>query len=290
MPTLKIQWWLGNQMFGYALAYRLSQQFSEPIVIDPYFLESRFIWANWTFRYYELEVFGIKKQYNLPPALFSRYIHPELTGFVRKLTFGRKYIKEQGGVLIEKFPQNAYLDGWFQSYKYFHDYKDDIQKIFTVQTPISSQNKEILDRIEKEWKDSVSIHIRRGDYLTLDTANKWHGVCSIGYYETTIQSMIEKIGHPVFFIFSDDIDWCKENIHFPKEIQFHFIDHNGSAGHEDLRLMYSCSHHIIANSSFSWWWAYLGKNPEKIIMAPKKWLQTDSFSTSDLISPLWILL
>lgn len=290
MPTLKLQWWMGNQMFGYALAYSLSQKYGEPIILDPYFLENRFIWANWTFRYFELEVFGIKKDYTLPSVVTSRWLHPEAIALLKRIAIWKKYIKEQWGKLIEDFPQEAYLDGWFQSYRYFAEYSEDIQRIFTVQTIVSDQNREMLDTIASAKKNAVSIHVRRGDYVTLDTANKWHGVCSIGYYETAIQSMIEKIWNPVFFIFSDDITWCKENIHFPDGIQFHFVDYNWKAWHEDLRLMYSCSHHILANSSFSWWWAYLGWNPDKMIIAPKKWLHTDTFNTQNLIPPSWVLL
>ncbi len=290
MPTLKLQWWLGNQMFGYALAYRLSQQFCEPIILDPYFLENRFIWANWTFRYFELEVFGIKKEYILPSAIISRWIHREIIALLKRITIWKWYIMEQWGKLIEDFPRGTYIDGLFQSYRYFANYSQEIQRIFTVQTPVSEQNREMLDTIACAWKNAVSLHVRRWDYITLDTANKWHGTCSIGYYESAIQMIQEKLGSPIFFIFSDDISWCRENILFPEWVSVHFIDHNSSAWHEDLRLMYSCSHHIIANSTFSWWWAYLGKNPEKIIIAPKKWLQTDSFSTSDLIPTTWILL
>ena len=290
MPTLKLQWWLGNQMFWYALAYSLSKKYDEPIVLDPYFLENRFIWANWTFRYFELEVFGIQKDYAIPSTITSRWIHPEIIALSKRISLGNRYIKEQWGKLVESFPREAYLDGWFQSYSYFDAYSEDIKKLFTVQTPMSIQNDAMMKRINDAGKNSVSIHVRRGDYVTLDTANKWHGVCSVGYYETAIQSMIEKVWNPTFFIFSDDIAWCKENIIFPEGVVSHFVDYNGKAGHEDMRLMYSCSQHIIANSSFSWWWAYLGRNPEKMIIAPKKWLQTDSFSTQNLIPPSWILL
>ncbi len=290
MPTLKLQWWLGNQMFQYALAYCLSKENDERIVFDGTFLENRFFAANWTFRHYELDVFGIKKDYRIPNILFQKYIHPIVSEVIRRFWYGKRYIKEQGGNFIEFFPRESYLDGWFQSYRYFEEYSEDITKIFTVKTPISEENQTILDTIISAKNNSVSLHVRRGDYVTLDSANKWHGVCSIGYYEAAINAMKENLINPIFFVFSDDIKWCQENIHFPEWIIAHYIDNNGSAGHEDMRLMYSCSHHIIANSSFSWWGAYLWRNPKKIIIAPEKWLQTDSFTTQNLIPSSWTLL
>lgn len=290
MPTLKLQWWLGNQMFQYALAYRLSRDFNEGISLDGDFLENRFLFANWTFRHYELDVFGIEKKYVPSNPFFRKLLHPVISETFKRIHYGSRYIKEQNGNFIETFPQGAYLDGWFQSYRYFESYDQDIRDMFTVRTPISEKNQEIVDNIKQAWGTAVSLHVRRGDYVTLAGASKWHGVCSIWYYEIAIQSMIEKVSSPVFFVFSDDITWCRENIHFPDGIGAHFIDHNGAAGHEDLRLMYSCAHHIIANSSFSWWWAYLGRNPDRVVIAPKKWLQTDSFNTTNLIPSSWILL
>lgn len=290
MPTLKLQWWLGNQMFEYALAYRISRDFDEPIVLDPIFLESRFFKASWTFRSYELSAFGIEKNYTPSPGFATRYFHPGFVSLWNRIRFWERYVHESNGILVSEFPKNSYLDGWFQSYKYFQKYDQDIKRLFQVKTPISELNQEVLDAIAKEKDAAVSIHVRRGDYVTLSEANKWHGVCSVGYYETAIAKMKECLWNPNFFVFSDDIAWCRENIPFLTGTPVYFVDHNGSAGHEDLRLMYSCSHHIIANSSFSWWGAYLGKNPEKIIIAPEKWLQTDTFTTQNLIPPSWILL
>lgn len=277
-------------MFEYALAYSLSQKYGEEIIFDGLFLESRYVLASWTFRHYELDVFGINKNYADTSPWISRYIHPGFIEILNRLRFHGRYMKEEGGARIENFPKNAYLDGWFQSYKYFQEYTRELQDIFTVQTPLSKANQDTLDTIQKAGDNAVSLHVRRGDYITLQGANKWHGVCSIGYYEEAIQRMKSKLWDPVFFVFSDEIEWCRENILFPEWIVAHYVDHNGNQGHEDLRLMYSCAHHIIANSSFSWWWAWLGRNPEKIVLAPKKWLQTNSFNTQNLIPPTWILL
>ena len=290
MPTIKLQWWLGNQMFQYALGYALSKQYDEPIILDPFYLENRFFAANWTFRNFELEVFGIKKTYAITNSISRTFLHPRLIEMLRSWQFKGNYIREVWGQYVHHFPKNAYIDGWFNSYQYFESCRDDIYAIFQVKTSISSENQKVLDVIQKAWSRAVSLHVRRGDYVTLASANKWHGVCSLGYYEASIEQMKEKLWDPVFFIFSDDIDWCKANIHFPEWIESHYIDHNGSAGHEDMRLMYSCAHHVIANSSFSWWGAYLWVNLERVVIAPKKWIQENDHSTDNLLPPSWTLL
>ena len=290
MPTIRLQWGLGNQMFEYALAYALSKKYNEDILFDGTFLENKFFMADWTFRSFELDVFNIQKNYFLFPNIVNKLLHPIIFEIIRRIQFWNRYLKEKNGWFIESIPENCYLDGWFQSYRYFEEYSTEMKQIFTVQTPVNLQNKEMLEKIATAWENSVSLHVRRGDYVSLSSANKWHGVCSIGYYETAIKQMQEKLGSPVFFVFSDDIAWCKENIHFPDWIEAVYVDYNGNAGHEDMRLMYSCSHHIIANSSFSWWWAFLGRNPDKVILAPKKWLETNTFSTQNLLPASWILL
>ncbi len=291
MPTLKLQWGLWNQMFQYALMYRLSRQYDEPILYDGCsVLENRYLFANWTFRHYELDVFGIKKQYDFPSFLEWRLVHPKFYEYFYRFKYWDRYIYESAWEYIIDFPRNAYLDWWFQSYKYFEWYEQELQDIFTVRTAITEQNKKYLDKIQKCLWCAVSLHIRRGDYVTLDGASKWHGTCSIGYYEIAISHMVDFLKNPVFFVFSDDISWCRENLQFSSWTELYYIENNESQWHEDLRLMYSCHHHIIANSSFSWWWAYLGRNNEKIVIAPKKWLQTDSFNTVDLIPKSWIRL
>lgn len=291
MPILKLQWGLGNQMFQYALAYSLSQKYNEAIYYDGRsVLENRFFLANWTFRHYELDVFWIQKNYQKPSFLESRIMHPKIYESYHRLRCGDRYIREVWWMFISEFPRGAYLDGWFQSYRYFAWYESEIEKIFSLQTPVTPENQKYLDIIDQNPWSVISLHVRRGDYVSLSGASKWHGVCSLGYYETAITEMIQSVANPVFFIFSDDIAWCRENMIFPDGTDMHYIDHNGSQWHEDMRLMYSCHHHIIANSSFSWWWAYLGRNPQKRVIAPKKWLQVDNFSTQNLIPPSWTLL
>lgn len=118
--------------------------------------------------------------------------------------------------------------------------------------------------------NSVSLHVRRGDYVRNSRTNATHGVCSIEYYQSAIEYILERVKHPILYVFSDDIEWVKQNLrtHLPTE----YIDHNqGAASHFDMRLMSLCRHHVIANSSFSWWGAWLNPDPNKIVIAPRKW-------------------
>ena len=180
----------------------------------------------------------------------------------------------------------CYLDWYWQSYLYFDKYKYEIQDTFTIKTEVSKKNKNIIDLIEKNYNKSVSVHIRRGDYVTNKNASKWHWVCDINYYNKINKNIKEKIKNIFFFVFSDDIEWVKQNIDFWKNV--YFVDNNIWKWYEDLRLMYSCANHVIANSSFSWWWAYLWRNKNKIIIAPKKWLLIDDYNYSDILPDNWI--
>lgn len=180
-------------MFQYAVAYALSHDFNESIVMQSYFLESRYRGASWTFREYELNVFLIERCYMKMPNWIICHLNPVFIDIWNRLRFQKRYITEKNGEFLNEFPKNAYLNGWFQSYKYFEKYDTDIKKIFQVKTPISKLNQEMLDIISDSKNPTVSIHVRRGDYVTLSEANKWHGVCSIGYYESAIAKMIERL-------------------------------------------------------------------------------------------------
>jgi hypothetical protein len=169
---------------------------------------------------------------------------------------------------VAELGNNMYLDGYWGNEKYFISIENIIRKEFRVTEPPAGINEMYLGKIQST--NSVAIHVRRGDYVSNKETNTFHGVCSIAYYEEAIAQLSRKMQNIHFFIFSDDIPWVRENLlinNFPVE----YVEHNADLGYEDLRLMYSCKHHIIANSSFSWWGAWLNNNPDKIIIAPEKW-------------------
>jgi len=187
---------------------------------------------------------------------------------------------------INTVPQDCYLVGYWQSEKYFLNVATKIRTDFTFHTPMSDRNTEIARQIARV--NAVSLHVRRGDYVSNPKTNATHGLCSLDYYWAAIQHMAERIEYPHFFIFSDDMAWVKDQLKmdFPCE----YVEHNqGDESYNDMRLMSLCQHHIIANSSFSWWGAWLNPNPDKFVVAPKKWF-TNGNNVEDLFPQGWVTL
>jgi hypothetical protein len=182
---------------------------------------------------------------------------------------------------------NSYLDGYFQSEKYFRDQAEVIRHDFTLRPEIEARlNREMFVQVER--CESISIHIRRGDYVSHQETNQFHGVLPPEYYQRCIEHLAAQISNPIFFLFSDDPNWVEENLHLSHPA---ILVSNGRLKHyEELWLMSRCRHHIIANSSFSWWGAWLDPRPDKIVCAPEEWFADKSLNTSDLISEGWMRL
>jgi hypothetical protein len=181
---------------------------------------------------------------------------------------------------------NTYIDGYWQSEKYFADVVAQIREDYTFKLPMNYQNAELAKQLSQV--NGVSLHVRRGDYAKSPKTNLVHGLCSLEYYQSAIQYIAERVGCPYFFVFSDDISWAKNNLKLDFPVQY--IDFNsGLDSYNDMRLMSMCKHHIIANSSFSWWGAWLNPSSEKIVIAPKQWFANET-DTKDLIPSNWIRL
>ena len=187
---------------------------------------------------------------------------------------------------IKNIPQDCYLDGYWQSEKYFQDVSSVIRTDFIFKTPLSSRNAEVAAHIGQ--LNSVSLHIRRGDYATDPIVNVTQGLCTIEFYRKAIQYVADRIRQPYLFIFSDDIAWVKDNLKI--DMPCRYIDHNhGTESYNDMYLMSLCQHNIIANSTFSWWGAWLNPNPKKITIAPKKWFVNKN-KVKDLFPQGWVAL
>ncbi len=187
---------------------------------------------------------------------------------------------------IKQSPPNCYLHGYFQSEKYFQDHAPTIREDFSFHLGINEHNIEVINHIEKV--NAVSLHVRRGDYVKDPKAAANHGLCSLDYYRAAIKYVAERVDTPFFFVFSDDPVWVKENLQI--DFSCRYIDHNqGAESYNDMRLMSLCKHHIIANSSFSWWGAWLNPRVDKIVIAPKKWF-ANANDVSDLFPPEWVIL
>lgn len=203
---------------------------------------------------------------------------------------GRHYIVEPHFHYWPDFfslSNNVYLRGYWQSEKYFEQIADVIRSDFEFSSLLMGKNNDIASLMCKTH--SVSVHVRRGDYVTNATTNRVHGVCSLEYYLKAIEFISQRIESPVFYFFSDDMPWVRKNLIVKHKCNF--IEHNIDAqSFIDMRLMSLCQHHIIANSSFSWWGAWLGKNREKIVIAPERWFRLPSINTQDVCPASWIRL
>jgi len=275
MIISKLQGGLGNQMFQYAAGFALAKKLKTSLKLDLSYYRQDFIKTGDTKRVYELDCFRLRS------SIISKLegkIYPFLSQ--HKILF--TYYQEQGlkyDQNLLKQTGNLYLKGFWPSEKYFSWFRNDIKKEFKFKVIIKSG---FAEKINKS--NSVSIHVRRSDYLTNKNANKYHGICSLDYYNSAIKLISSKIKDTHFFIFSDDLDWCRQNIKAP---QCTFIETIKGKDWMDMQLMSLCKHNVIANSTFSWWGAWLNESPEKIVIAPEKWFNDSSIDSSDLIPTQW---
>jgi hypothetical protein len=279
---------IGNQMFQYAAARALYIKTGIPFKVhfdDPY---------KDVTRVYNLDVFNLEVQH--PSNKELQQLAP-LTGIKKRISdllpiFGKRHYFQEKKYFVfdDQFfacANDTYFYGFWQTEKYFKQIENQIRKDFDFKIPPSIANKKLIEQITNT--EAVSIHIRRGDYVTVEKTNTVHGVCSLDYYQKAIDLIVDKIPHAVFYFFSDDMDWVKANMHIEQPSVY--VDINDDAhNYEDLRLMSNCKHNIIANSSFSWWGAWLNNNPTKIVVAPQKWANVEGLNTSDLIPATWIRL
>jgi Glycosyl transferase family 11 len=279
---------LGNQMFQYAFGYRLAQLSGTELKLDiasfqRYKLHKVAI-HHLNVNYENLviprnKVNRLTNEYGLRFLLKKvRLVSPKVT-IVGESTPG--FTKE----LIRKYDGDVYLDGFWQSEKYFKGSENEIRNHLMVITEPSAANQQMLYAIKNS--DAVSVHIRRADYVTNAHTLSYHGICSMQYYQQAAELIKSKVSNPVFFVFSDDIAWAKENINFNTQ-QFFADMNNADTNYEDLRLMYSCRHHIVANSSFSWWGAWLNPIREKIVIAPRNWFNQPELDASDIVPESWV--
>lgn len=177
---------------------------------------------------------------------------------------------------------NQYLIGWWQSEKYFSSIEQEVRQQFVFRPTLSPRNEAMLQTILAE-PISISLHVRRGDYLKRHHTDKGL-VCSPQYYERAVQYFKERYAHPHFFIFSDDPEWVEANMHIANAT--YISGNTGDEAYVDMQLMAACRHHIIANSSFSWWGAWLGTAEDKIVLAPSTWFKGKS--RPDIWPDKWI--
>lgn len=293
MVVVKLQGGLGNQMFQYAFGLSISHKLSCPLYFDLSFFKNSH--HGLTPREYALDAFTCKVNI-AEDKLIDSFFNPDLyqrinnkLGISKKTIYHEHGLKFNNRVLAIKPP--AYLEGFWQSAQYFNDIKDTITTAFTFKYSLNPQSQKIAEQLAQQ-ADSVSVHIRRGDYVSVKTTNELHGLCSVKYYQNAMALAKKQVLNPKFYFFSDDPEWVEQ--HLLQDMgDSTLIRHNTLADSwQDMALMSKCKHHIIANSSFSWWGAWLGHATGKIVIAPANWFssQAEYLDTSDLIPKNWIQL
>ncbi|MGE5582412.1 MAG: alpha-1,2-fucosyltransferase [Bacillota bacterium] len=254
---------LGNQLFQYAAARRLAYVHKVPLKLD----------LSW-FNYCNYREYGLK-YFNIVENIAST---GEIEDVKRQNHFQERSFSFNPE--IKDIKPSVYLSGYWQSEKYFQDIAEIIRREFTLKYQPDESNMQMTGFIQRY--ESASLHIRRTDYLS----NPNHGVVSLEYYHEAVNYLINIIANAHFFIFSDDWQWVRENLRlkYPSTL----ITLNSAAvGYLDLYLMSLCKHHIIANSTFSWWGAWLSQYPNKIVIVPQKWFHALPYDTRDLIPESW---
>nr|VFJ74414.1 MAG: Glycosyl transferase family 11 [Candidatus Kentron sp. FW] len=277
---------LGNQMFQYAAGRALSLRRGVPLAIDRRGFDE-YILRNYGLDKFVLQAVDADPRY-LPPLNKKKRI----TRLFKRFGLGTSYPRVFREKAFEFYPEvldlpdGTYLKGYWQSERYFLDAQDTIRRDFAFRHPPSPINADYLGQIRQGI--SVSVHIRRGDYVSDKAASALIGTCSFEYYQRAARLLEERVeSTPRFYVFSDDPDWARTNMKFNGEM--HIVRHNdASTDFEDLRLMSACSHHIIANSTFSWWAAWLNPSPDKIVIAPARWFRSDKLDDKDLIPSKWL--
>ena len=294
MITVKLMGGLGNQMFQYALAKNLAIKNKTEVIFDLTFLNHRLPGTKYVFRNYDLGIFkNIRNQTTLLSKLSkylrnTAYIMQTLINKIGSKIIKNYYITERKQYefdpSIMKSDKNCYLSGYWQNEKYFKDISNEIKEDFSkFSYPLSEKSAKLLKEIHKE--NSVCVNFRRTDYLTINT---FMGDIDANYYNNAIKLMSEKIGKPHLFIFSDDIEWCKNN--FKSEFTTTFVDHSyaGKKFSDYFQLMMNCKNFIIPNSTFAWWAAWLSSDKNKVIIAPKTWIISKDYDSSDMVPKEWI--
>lgn len=285
----RLQGGLGNQLFQYAAGRALSVKLQRLLLLDP-----RTISPEAPARHYDLGSVCVDEPFvNGHLAWMTRWVGSVRLGntFQRVYPLSRsfRYLRdrEQGfqPEIFEENPGPIVLFGYWQSFRYFSEITDELRQSLQFRHAPDAGNKAKLDELMAV--ESVAVHIRRGDYVSNSSFAANLGACDQAYYRKAVDALQTKIQAPRFYVFTDDPAWARSDLDLG--VPFEVVDHNlGRADYEDMRLMSNCQHLIIANSSFSWWSAWLANRPGKLVYAPARWFLTGGGPIDDRLPVDWI--
>ncbi|NOT76819.1 MAG: alpha-1,2-fucosyltransferase [Cyclobacteriaceae bacterium] len=299
MIIVRLRGGLGNQLFQYAAGSALAEHYKTELTLDLY------TYTKHPYRKFELSKFNIDAREATRKEIHQftgsnpiiRYLNKRENYFRCPTVFVQPHYHFYPDFL--SLPSNLYLSGYWQSEKYFESISEKIRLQFSPSLPLDSKNEGMKMKMQTE--NSIAVHVRRGDYgAETKHSSSFFKVLPMDYYQKAISKMNSEIEQPIYYFFSDDSEWARKNFTNMNAV---FVDHNkGNESYKDLLLMSACKHNIIANSTFSWWGAWLNRNSEKKIIAPQQWFGSDYltkkepvytsrlYNTKDLIPESWVRL
>ena len=286
MVITRLSGGIGNQLFQYAAGRMLALKNNDVLKLDiAGYTDPRTLFSDYP-RAYTLQHYNIKAQIATPEEI-RKIKYPY--GFISKLkrAFNKKILRKfyrDYHPEIFSWKGDVYLDGFFQSEKYFADSKNIILEDFRLTTPLSDVANKLKESITQA-EDGISLHVRRGDIVSDPNNFVYHRGCSIEYYKKALEVLRPKLKSPHIFLFSDDIEWVKENIIL--DVPTTAISCPDLKDYEELYLMSQCKHNIISNSTFSWWAAWLNPNQNKMVISPDYWA-TNPLYHPNIHPPTWI--
>lgn len=282
---IRITGGIGNQMFQYALKMKLDSNLNQKGKID-----TRFYQKSSVHNGFELnKVFGIQAATYDGPV---RSLADQFPLFYKMcFRFGIRSLKTAHHLIeirtcfrpdvLTLHEKDVYIDGYWQSEEYFQDIEDKVRRAFQFSAFTEQENLH-LEKIIKE-KQSVSLHVRRGDYVGV---SRFVSLGKTDYYQKAVEYIKSNVGNPLFVVLSDDINWCRENLSLPADSIFVTWNQRNKS-YRDMQIMSICKHNIIANSSFSWWGAWLNSNPKKLVIAPSRFFNGNVEDDSHIIPKNW---
>ena len=287
---VKMSGGLGNQMFQYAMGKSLAERNHTTLLLDTSLYQSIEMHNGFELEYvFDISVkIASKSEIKAllgwkTSKLVRKILSKKRFVFLRGLNYYHENELEYNGSILT-LPSNGYLEGYWQSERYFKDIEGIIRDEFVFKKLLLGRNTEIADKIKNS--NSVSLHVRRGDYMANHSI---HVPCTVDYYNQAIRYVNSHLSNPVYFIFSDDIKWARESLLI--DAKSYFINNNiGIDSFNDMHLKSLCDHHIIANSSFSWWGAWLNSSKDKIVIAPKGWFHNDAAAVHGILPESWFII
>ena len=284
MTIIKLKGGLGNQLFQYAFGRLTALRRGDGLKMDKDILGIKGASDKEVFRDYGLDHFNIKADLASAEEIkAAKYPYGSFSKAWRLAKAKALRIFHVGYEPRMLRTRSKYLDGYFQSHRYLDPIRSELLQEISLKEDLSAKYGAMI--AEMGNSDSVAVHIRRGDYVSDAKTRQAYFVCDLPYYDKAISIMKEKIAAPVFYIFSDDIAWAKESL---KEDRLVFVSRPDMKDYEEIILMSKCKHNIIANSSFSFWGAWLNQNPGKIVIGPRLWNRKFRSAYRNMMPDDWI--